>query len=98
MPIRYSLEMLKVRAGRDPKGRGRGWRAATWGMSPGQVLAACAHMTKVSGTALVVALVIVLGIAMPLHAQICPPSSIEYTPRTSSGAFFSAGDLEALRA
>jgi len=35
---------------------------------------------------------------MPLHAQICPPSNIKYTPRTSSGAFLSAGDLEALRA
>jgi hypothetical protein len=34
---------------------------------------------------------------MPLHAQVCPPSSIKYTPRTPSGAFFSAGDLKALR-
>lgn len=60
--------------------------------------AAFAYMTKVSGAALVAALVIVLGLAMPLHAQVCPPASIEYTPRTSSGAFLSAGDLEALRA
>jgi hypothetical protein len=67
-------------------------------MLPGQGLAAFAHMTKVSGTATVVALVIVLGIAMPLHAQVCPPSSIKYAPRTSSGAILSAGDLEALRA